>query len=330
MILDLDQFIRSERSYWDELDGFLARVENDPSVRLTLPEVTRFHYLYQRCAADLTRIRSFAARTHASEWLEHLVARAYAELNDLPSRRRFSAASAWRWLSRTFPQTFRRRFPAFALSLTITVLSAGLGAAVLAVDSKAKPVLMPFPQLLESPADRVKREESAKVDRLTGLHGAFSAQLMTHNIQVSLGVLAMGMTWGIGTALLLFYNGVTLGAIALDYVRAGYISFLLGWLLPHGVVEIPAILISGQAGFLLANALIGWGDAIPRRSRLRAIAPDVLTLTGGAAVMLVWAGIVEAFLSQYHAPILPYGLKIGFGCLELALLILFLARGGRN
>jgi hypothetical protein len=33
--------------------------------------------------------------------------------------------------------------------------------------------------------------------------------------------------------------------------------------------------------------------------------------------MLVWAGLVEAFFSQYHAPVLPYELKIGFGVLEL-------------
>jgi len=46
------------------------------------------------------------------------------------------------------------------------------------------------------------------------------------------------------------------------------------------------------------------------------------------ALMLVWAGIVEAFLSQYHEPLIPYEAKIGFGMLELILLILFLAKSG--
>ena len=56
--------------------------------------------------------------------------------------------------------------------------------------------------------------------------------------------------------LILFYNGVILGAIVVDYLRAGEAWFLAGWLLPHGVVEIPAILVAGQAGFLLGQALI--------------------------------------------------------------------------
>ncbi len=46
--------------------------------------------------------------------------------------------------------------------------------------------------------------------------------------------------------------------------------------------------------------------------------------------MLVWAGIVEAFLSQYHQPVIPYALKIAFGIAELAALSLFLARAGRT
>src|SRR5262249_4787484 len=95
-----------------------------------------------------------------------------------------------------------------------------------------------------------------------------------------------------------------------------------------GAIEIPAILIAGQAGLVLARALIGWGGRTPLRLRLRQAAPDVVTLIFGVAVLLIWAGFVEAFLSQYHEPIIPYSIKIGFGVVELLLLSLFLARAG--
>jgi uncharacterized membrane protein SpoIIM required for sporulation len=113
-----------------------------------------------------------------------------------------------------------------------------------------------------------------------------------------------------------------------DYVYAGQARFLLGWLLPHGAIEIPAILLGGQAGFLLASALIGWGSRKSRRQRLREIAPDLTTIIFGAGVLLIWAGIVESFLSQYHQPVIPYALKIAFGAAELVALTLFLARSG--
>jgi uncharacterized membrane protein SpoIIM required for sporulation len=138
------------------------------------------------------------------------------------------------------------------------------------------------------------------------------------------------MTWGIGTIIMLFYNGVILGAVSLDYILDGQTKFLLGWLMPHGVIEIPAILIAGQAGLILARALIGWGNRVSLKSRLRQISGDLVTLIFGIALMLVWAGFVEAFLSQYHEPVIPYLLKIGFGLVELILLILFLTRSGKG
>jgi len=105
---------------------------------------------------------------------------------------------------------------------------------------------------------------------------------------------------------------------------------VLAWLMPHGVIEIPAIMVGGQAGFVLAGALVGWKNRESRRRRLAAARNDIATLAGGMAVMLVWAGLVESFLSQYHQPVLPYSFKIAMGCIELALLCAWLGRGGRS
>jgi uncharacterized membrane protein SpoIIM required for sporulation len=92
------------------------------------------------------------------------------------------------------------------------------------------------------------------------------------------------------------------------------------------VIEIPAILIAGQAGLLFGRAMIGWSSRESLRQRLRKVSPDVMTLAFGLAIMLVWAGAVEAFFSQFHEPVLPYALKILFGVIELAALVLFLSR----
>jgi uncharacterized membrane protein SpoIIM required for sporulation len=199
------------------------------------------------------------------------------------------------------------------------------------LDPEAKPILMPFPHLIQDPAQRVAQEERAQAaDRLAGAKTSFSAYLMTHNIRVSIFTLALGITWGVGTLVMLFYNGVILGAVVVDFVRAGQTKFMLGWLLPHGSIEIPAILVAGQAGLVLARALIGWGDRTPFRARLRAVTSDVMTLMFGVGVLLVWAGLVEGFLSQYHEPVMPYWAKILFGLVELGGLVLFLSRSGRK
>jgi uncharacterized membrane protein SpoIIM required for sporulation len=328
VIIDLQKFSTTERPAWEELEKLLYRLENDPVFRLNVTDARRFHYLYERASADLAKLVTFSAEPELRAYLESLVARAYSEIHETRGERK--RLSPLTWFLHTLPQTFRRHAKAFYLSLAVTLVGCAFGAFALAFDPEAKPVIMPFEHLAGDPAERVAREESVKHDRLSGGKTTFSGYLMTHNTRVSIMTLALGMTWGVGTIVSLFYNGVILGAVALDYVRAGQTKFLLGWLMPHGVIEIPSILIAGQAGLVLANALIGWGKRERLAQRFRAVAPDLVTLIFGVGIMLVWAGFIEAFLSQYHEPVIPYVVKITFGCIELSLLIVFLTLSGRK
>ncbi len=328
MIVDLQRFIANERPYWAELEKRLDFLEAEPTARMSLEQLQLFHQLYERTAAGLAKIMTFSSEPETRRYLENLVSRAYSEIHEAREKQR--RIFPLQWFFQTLPQTFRRHIGAFYLSLAITIAGCLFGGGAIALDPDSKPVLMPFSELNQDPVKRVQEEEKASKDRLEGYKTPFSAMLMTHNIQIAILTLALGMTWGFGTIIMLFYNGVILGAVAVDYIRAGETKFLLGWLMPHGVIEIPAILIAGQAGFMLAMALIGRDSRLPLRARLRAISPDVTTLIFGVAILLVWAGFIEAFLSQYHEPVIPYDAKIAFGCIELTLLYLFLSRSGKK
>ena len=326
MIIDLRRFVTAERPYWDELQSVLSKLDAEPERRLPLAEIQRLHYLYERCSADLARLDTFAIEPGLRSMLESLVGRAYSEIHETRAPLRIR----WRSLVVAFPRAFRRHLAAFYLSLGITLIGCAFGWFAIRTDPASKAVILPFGHLMGSPADRVREEESARDDRLRGKKATFSAELMTHNIRVTMLTLATGITWGAGTLMLLFYNGVILGAVAADYIFAGQGVFLAGWLLPHGSIEIPAILLGGQCGFILAGAMIGWGGQTTRADRLRAVATDLFTIAAGAAALLVWAGILEAFVSQYHQPVIPYALKIVVGVCELAALGIFLGWAGRE
>jgi uncharacterized membrane protein SpoIIM required for sporulation len=331
VILDLDPFIRRERPYWEELERVLARLVEREWLG-GVDEVRRFYYLYERAAADLAKVRTFAAEPELRAYLEGLVGQAYARLHQ-----RSGAGVSWRplhWLTREFPAAFRRHVGAFWLAFGLTLLGAGLGALVLAHDPANKWMLIPaqFGHLEQTPSERVRAEEQAVAERSVVIAGgapSFSTMLMTHNTKVALTAMALGFLWGVFTCVILFYNGVIVGFVAFDYLTDGQGEFLAAWLLPHGVPELTAIFIGGQAGLVLARAVIGHGNGQPLRQRLRSVRNDLATLAGGLAVMLVYAGLIEAFLSQHHGPHL-YALKIGFGLMELVLLVLFFALMGRQ
>ena len=333
MIVDLVRFVEKERPHWQALEKTLDAAQDQRLDFSDIKESRRMLGLFQRACSDLARIGQLNAEPELRRYLETLVSRGYAEIHSTQTyARRFKPLL---WFTQVFPQTFRGQAWAFFLSLLVTVVGMGVGAALLVMDPDGRQIaLAPFSHVAQqTPSQRVAAEEKASEERLrhfASRKSTFSAELMANNIRVSIKAMAFGLSWGLGTALLLFYNGVILGAVSLDYILDGQTVFLLGWLLPHGSFEIPAILSAGQAGLVLGRAIIGWGSRAGLRSRLRAVVPDLATLIGGVALMLIWAGIVEAFFSQYHAPIIPYSIKISFGILELLLLGAFLFLCGRT
>lgn len=330
MIIDLNKFIEKEKPHWLKLEKVLNMIEDDPNVVLSLQKIQELHYLYGRASSDLSKIQTYSTSFEEYNYLNNLVSATYSYLYSKKIKKRFNLVN---FVLLSFPAAFKRHYQAFVFTVLVFFTGGLLGGGIILLDYDAKAYLMPFSHLLQSPTERVKQEkERIKLENENDLsiqskaHGRFAARLMTHNTKVALLSLALGLTFGIGTLTLTFYNGVMLGAVAVDYVLYNETIFLLGWLLPHGVIEIPAILIASQAGFILASRQLNFKNKYEKLADKIQARKDVLTLMGGVAIMMIWAGIIESFLSQYHEPTLPYSFKIGFGLVEFALLI-FLLKG---
>ncbi|MEZ5304818.1 MAG: stage II sporulation protein M [Verrucomicrobiales bacterium] len=279
------------------------------------------------------KIRTFAADRELAAYLEALVARAYSEMHEAGRGSGSGSArfSPIRWLMRDVPRAWRRHWVAFAVAVGVSLLGAVLGGMVVKGDARDKDLLLPpqFGHLLQNPSERVAEEERRAAGEFSVVEAAsFSAMLMNNNIRVTLKAMAYGLLCGVGTLIVLLQNGLLLGVVCTEYAAAGEGTFLAAWLLPHGVPELTAIFLGGQGGFMLGRALLGWGSADGLRARFRAIRGDLITLISFACLLLIWAGLVEAFLSQAHEPMVSYSFKIGFGVAELLLLYgLFLACG---
>lgn len=328
MILDLERFQAHARPRWTKLEELLVDLHERPDRRLKTAEAELLQELYARTAADLNRVTHGALAPELRQYLERLVARAYAELYFAPPNR----SELWRprrWLRifTAFPEAFRRQSRFFALALLITLLGCAFGGLAIRYDPASVDVLLPT-DYLRNPEQRVQQAEKgqAQPSDSVQLEAQFSALLIKHNIEVSLLAAALGVTFGIGTALLLFENGVLLGAVVVRYTQQGFGLFVTAWLLPHGALEIPSILIAGQAGFYLARLLLRRREDRDMRSSMH----EWLLLVAGLAMMLVWAGLMEAFFSQHHAPVLPYGFKVAIGAAELVLLATYLLFTGRR
>ena len=173
MIIDLQKFIAEERSYWRELEQVLDKVGKRPELRLSLAQLERFHYLYQRASGDLAKFKTFAAEPNTRAYLESLVARAFGEIHE--TRQKPHRLAPLHWFFTTFPQTFRRHIQAFWICLAAMLVGGVFGGFVIVTNPDAKQVLLPFSHLLGDPSDRVAEEEAVKEDRLEGSKSSFSS-----------------------------------------------------------------------------------------------------------------------------------------------------------
>jgi len=329
MIIDIRKFIQQRESTWRELEKELDAHEEKYGKGWEVHRLENLYSLYHTTCSDLAQAQSSASDPELIEHLEALVSRAYGHI--YRRRARFRWTSLVDWSYQGFPQAFRTHLRYFWASLLLTLSGALLGGFLVIQEPATKQTLFgnTFSHLLGDPSDRVAQEESSDGEQ-NAHQASFSSQLMTHNIRVSLFALSLGLLWGLGTVILLFYNGAILGAVCIDYILAGESEFLAGWLLPHGIIEIPAIIIAGQAGLMLAQAMLGWNDPHELGERLRRIRNDIACLIGGIALMLVWAGLVESYLSQTHEPAIAYTTKIAFGLIEGICFATFLILAGKK
>jgi uncharacterized membrane protein SpoIIM required for sporulation len=125
----------------------------------------------------------------------------------------------------------------------------------------------------------------------------FASFLFTNNARIGMLAFALGFLAGLPVFLLLFVNGLTLGAFAALYHGRGLSLDFWGWILPHGITELGAVVLCGGAGLVLAQALVFPG----RSTRLRNLAAGgrrAAVVVIGAVMLFFIAGLIEGIFRQ--------------------------------
>ncbi|MFI5305835.1 MAG: stage II sporulation protein M [Polyangiales bacterium] len=323
---DINHFIEERTPSWSRLEQLLRRIEDGGLASLELSTARELGKLYRAVSSDLMRARTERVNASVVDYLNDVVARAYTVIHGAPARadRRLLA-----FLSSGFPRLVRAEWRAIALSASILFSGACVGAVFVATDPHSLGALIPDSHQQLTPGERVGREESGKRSASADQAVAFSGWLFTHNIQVSFAVFALGITCGIGTIAMLFYNGVPLGALAMQYHGSGLGTFFWAWILPHGIPELTVVCIAGGAGLIVARGIWLPGRR-SRREALVAEATRAAALVLGGMPLLVLAGAIEGTISQMHEPTLPYAAKLAFAGLVGAGVYYYLLVAGRD
>ncbi|MFT3707193.1 MAG: stage II sporulation protein M [Archangium sp.] len=305
--MELAEFVEQRRPKWDLLERLLDSAEREGLNKLSLDDARALSRLYRSASSDLLWVRARAGAAEVSGYLNDLVGRAYALT--YPGKK-VRWAAVWKFLSIGFPDTLAREWRMFVASFLLFWAGGGFGWIGMMFVPDAAAYLVPEQHQTLDPEKR--REEEAKNQGAnTGQQAHFSSFLFTHNIEVAFFCFALGLTAGIGTAYLLFYNGLGLGALAWVYTSKGMAGWFWAWILPHGIPEITAIVIAGAGGLIIGRAFIA-PKGQSRRVALKREGKTALALLMGTLALFVLAGFIEGTISQIHPPRLSVLFKLSF------------------
>ena len=293
---DTRRFRAAREAEWRRLEHIVATAERRSVKALSDEDLLALPVLYRGALSSLSVARETSLDLELVTYLEGLCARAYFFVYGVRTTAGKRLAA---FFARDWPGAVQSLWKETLVSLALTIIGALTGYLLVMAEPSWYDNLIPagLAQGRDfSASPETLREMLYDGGGESGL-SVFATFLFTHNSQVSILCFALGFAFGVPTALLLVYNGTTLGAIMALYVSRGLGMEMGGWLIIHGSTEFFAIILAGAAGIR-----IGWGVVFPgERSRLEAAVAagrSAAIVMAGVILMLALAGLLEGFGRQ--------------------------------
>jgi uncharacterized membrane protein SpoIIM required for sporulation len=289
------EFAELRRKDWIELERMLAASARARRLRGNPEELSHFASLFRSACADLAHARAAGYPDDLVDYLNSLTARSHNLFYVAPP---FDPRRIVGFFTTLFPMAVRRNAAYVAAGLLL-FYGPMLGMISLSVSQKQVLYQVIPRQTLES-VEKMYQKGHAE-GRAGDQDVAMTGFYVRNNIGIAFQCFAAGIFFGLGSILVLLYNGVVIGAIVGFVAQTPSSMNLLSFVVGHGPFELTAICLSGAAGLRLGLGAVITGNR-RRGDSLRRAAREAVWLVIGAAVLLTGAALIEGFWSPSSAP----------------------------
>ncbi len=260
--------------------------------------------LYRQTASDLAIAREDTTSSQLTAYLNSLLGRAH---NLIYMGNKPKVAGIVRFYSETYPRIFRELWPQTLLAFAIFAVT-GVAAFILTMRDPTFAHRLLGTHMMETIEKREMWTHS-----IVTIKPLAASSIMTNNLSVAFATFAFGITAGIGTVWMMVLNGLLIGVIGAATLQAGMAGQLWTFVVPHGVLELPAIFIAGGAGFEIARGMLFPG-LLPRRESLGVglisfgIGTVWMMVLNGLLIGVIGAATLQAGMAgQLWTFVVPHG-----------------------
>ncbi|HEY8311395.1 MAG TPA: stage II sporulation protein M, partial [Gemmatimonadaceae bacterium] len=311
---------------WNDFAAALDAAYARGLSRMTPDEVSLLVGRYREIATDLARLQT-ASRGRNNEslfYVSRLVARGH---NLLYRQKGQTLRSLATYLLDTVPSEVRRSWRPIALAALFLFGPAAAAYTIVVRDASVASQLLPDEMISRATEgnDREKRGEGY-VSIPEEIRPAVASRIISNNVTVTYLVFGFGLTAGIGTILMLVFNGVAIGSGVGLFASRGVARLIIAFIAPHGVLELSAICIAGGGGLLIAKGILLPGIRT-RRDALVENGTRAINLIAASSFFLLVAGTLEGLVSPQ---VWPLRWKLWISGVTAVLMLTYLSLGRRT
>lgn len=285
--MDIDAFVAAHQGAWWRLQQLTEKARQ--LAAMTPDELDELVHLYQRVGANLALARvEYAADTVLISRLTLLVGDAHGVLYG--QRDPEVKKGVIQFATLTFPAAIYSLRRYILVAALLTFVPWAVFQIWLSISPAAFDVVAPeaaTQQYIEQDFEDYYSNQPSQ---------EFATQVFLNNIRVGFLAFAAGALLCVVTAALLAWNGANGGVAGGLFTHVGQADKFWGLILPHGLLELSAVVVAGAAGLRIGWALISPGD----RPRAHALTDEARrsgsVLTGLVAAFLL-AALVEGFVT---------------------------------
>ena len=278
-------FINQNKEKWSRFEKLYESQANDPE---------ELSDLYMDITDDLSYAQTFYRRRTVRVYLNQLAQRVYTGVHKQKGESLKKFITVWK-VSLPLEIYRSRKNLLFALAVFMVYMMIGVLTTHMDPD---------FPRIVlgdgyvDMTLQNIQDGNPLKVYE-TDDQMAMFIQITTNNMKVAFLTFFVGFFFTIGTHLLLFYNGVMLGAFQYFFHAKGLLitSFLGIWI--HGAFEISAIVLAGGAGITAGNGLL-FPKSYTRIQSLQLSTKRGLKIMMSLVPFIIAAGFLESFVTANY------------------------------
>lgn len=248
---------------------------------------------YIQLTNDLAYAQTYYAESKTLLYLNSLASRAHQKIYRNKKESRNRLIDFWKT---EFPLFFRQYHRTLGIAFLIFAVAAAIGSISTIHDNSFVRLILGDAYVNET-LNNIAKGDPTAIYKGGSEIGSFLG-ITISNIRVAFLAFSFGVITSIGTAYILFSNGVMLGAfITFFYTKdVFYEANKQIWL--HGTIEISVIIVAGCAGLIMGNSIL-FPKTFSRRVSFMRGAKDGLKVVVSTVPFFIIAGFLEGFITRY-------------------------------